>query len=252
MTNTRRSFLKSGAAVAAGAVAARRFAFADNAKSAPAPAPLAQFGYSDVALLEGPLREQFDRNHAFYRALDVDMLLKPYRLRAGLPAPGDDMGGWYDWVDGAELKDMLGFCPGHTFGQYLSGLARDYSATGDRATQEKVQLLVREFAPAISEHFFEDNRFPAYIYDKISIGMIDAHQFAGDPVAFDALNKTLDCALPHLPPGGISRDEQYKRPHINETYCWDEPYTLPENMFLAYQRGAGGRFRDLGIRFLAE
>jgi hypothetical protein len=252
MTHSRRSFLKTGAAVAAGAAAARHLAFADNAKPAPATPPLAQFGYADVALLEGPLREQFDRNHAFYRALEVDRLLKPFRLRAGLPAPGDDMGGWYDWVDGPEIKDGHGFAPCHSFGQYLSGLARDYAATGNRATQEKVQLIVREFAPAISEHFFEDNRFPAYTYDKISIGMLDAHLFAGDPNAVAALNKTLDCALPHLPPGGISRDEQYKRPHINESFCWDEPYTLPENFFLAWQRGAGSRYRELAVRFLAN
>ena len=252
MTHSRRSFLKTGAAVAAGAAAARHLAFADNAKPAPATPPLAQFGYADVALLEGPLREQFDRNHAFYRALEVDRLLKPFRLRAGLPAPGDDMGGWYDWVDGPEIKDGHGFAPCHSFGQYLSGLARDYAATGNRATQEKVQLIVREFAPAISEHFFEDNRFPAYTYDKISIGMLDAHLFAGDPNAMAALNKTLDCALPHLPPGGISREEQYKRPHINESFCWDEPYTLPENFFLAWQRGAGSRYRELAIRFLAN
>ena len=243
--------MKTGAALAAAAAASRRAAFALGAESAQA-APLNQFGYADVALLEGPLREQFDRNHAFYRALDADMLLKPFRLRAGLPAPGDDMGGWYDWVDGAELVNMHGFCPGHSFGQYLSGLARDYAATGDSATQQKVQLLVREFAPAISEHFFAGNRFPAYTYDKISIGMIDAHQFAADPNAFAALDKTLDCVMPHLPPGGISRAEQYASPHINETYCWDEPYTLPENFFLAYQRGAGARYRELGIRFLAD
>ncbi|HUB50779.1 MAG TPA: beta-L-arabinofuranosidase domain-containing protein [Terracidiphilus sp.] len=252
MGYSRRQFVKTGAAVAALSVANRHIALADGAKPASSAAPLAQFDYADVALLDGPMREQFDRNHAFYRALDPDMLLKPFRLRAGLAAPGDDMGGWYDWVDGAELHYMHGFAPAHSFGQYLSGLARDYAATGDRATQEKVQLLVREFAPAISENFFKDNRFPAYIYDKISIGMIDAHQFAGDPNAFAALDKTLECVTPHLPPGGISRDEQYKRPHVNETWCWDEPYTLPENFFLAYQRGAGNRYRDLGIKFLAD
>ena len=49
---------------------------------------------------------------------------------------------------------------------------------------------MRAFGPAISSHFWDDNRFPAYTYDKISIGLIDAHQFAADPQAL----KVLDAA----------------------------------------------------------
>jgi len=33
---------------------------------------------------------------------------------------------------------------------------------------------------------------------------------------------------------------------------WDESYTLPENLFLAYQRGAGERYRALGVRYLND
>ena len=40
-------------------------------------------------LLDGPAREQFDRNHAFYRGLNEDSLLKPFRERSGVPAPGE-------------------------------------------------------------------------------------------------------------------------------------------------------------------
>ncbi|HVZ82728.1 MAG TPA: beta-L-arabinofuranosidase domain-containing protein [Terracidiphilus sp.] len=253
MTQSRRTFLKSTAAVAATAALARPGRGAVLASPALAVTPqLAQFGYGEVTLLEGPLREQFDTNHAFYRALDEDALLKPYRLRAGLPAPGPDMGGWYDWVDDFSLKNMHGFCPGHSFGQYVSGLARDYAATGDRATQEKVHRLVQGFAPAISGHFFEGNRFPAYIYDKITMGMIDAHEFAGCPDAFKALDAALACARPHLPPRALSRDEQYARPHKDESWCWDEPYTLPENQFLAWQRGAGDQYRAMATHYLAD
>ena len=250
MPPTRRSFLKSTAALAAASLMKPRPAFASPA-SAPA-APLTQFGYGDVELLDSPLRRQFDTNRAFYRALDLDMLLKPFRLRAGLPAPGDDMGGWYDWVDGIHLVGGHGYVPGHTYGQWLSGQARDYAATGDTATLTKVHAMVAGLGPAISERFFIGNRLPAYIYDKLAIGLIDAHQFAADPNALAVLNKTLDCALPHLPPGPLSRAEQYARPHPDESYCWDEPYTLPENLFLAYQRGAGARFRSLGIHYLAD
>ena len=73
--------------------------------------------------------------------------------------------------------------------------------------------------------------------------MIDAHQFAGAPDALKALDKTLDSVWDHLPPRGLSRAEQYARPHKDESFCWDEPYTLPENAFLAFKRGAGKRYK---------
>jgi len=254
MSQSRRTFLKAGAAAAAAALAGARGMGAAPEADAPSATPLAQFGYGEVELLEGPMREQFQTNHAFYAALNEDSLLKPFRQRAGLAAPGEEMGGWYSWAPLADLDKPgdNGFAPGHSFGQYLSGLSRDYAATGDKATQQKVHSLVRNFAPAISEHFWDEHRFPAYTYDKISIGLLDAHQFAGAPGALAALDKTLDSVQAHLPPGGISRDEEHERPHHDESFCWDEPYTLPENLFIAWQRGAGQRYRDMAVRFLPD
>jgi DUF1680 family protein len=252
MTQSRRSFLKAGAAVAAGSLARPRNAFASVAAAATPPSPLSQFAYGDVELLEGPLRQQFQTNHAFYLSLDEDSLLKPFRQRAGLPAPGEDMGGWYDWSSDFTLQNMHGFCPGHSFGQYLSGLARDYAATNSKPTQDKVQRLVRGYAAAISPNFYEGNRFPAYIYDKVSMGLLDSHEFAGDPTALRVLDSAMRTALPYLPVKALSRDEQYARPHQDETFCWDEFYTLPENLFIAYSRGAGSLYRDLAKRFLAD
>ena len=199
---SRRTFLKSSAAVAAAALVRPRTGFAVAGNASQITPPLGQFGYGNVELLDGPIREQFDRNHKFYLALDEDSLLKPFRQRAGLPAPGEDMGGWYSWAPLGDLDKPgnNGFAPGHSFGQYLSGLARDYAATGDRATQKKVHRLVDGFAPAITPHFWDDNRFPAYTYDKISVGMIDAHEFAGATQAFKALDAALDSVMKYLPP----------------------------------------------------
>jgi DUF1680 family protein len=252
MTHSRRSFLQSSAMVAGTAMAAPRATLSAWAADAAAAAPLSQFGYGDVELLEGPLRQQFQTNHAFYAALDEDRLLKPFRLRAGLPAPGDDMGGWYDWADDFNLKTMHGFVPGHTFGQFVSGLSRDYAATGARATQEKIHRLVQGYAAAVSAKFYDGTRLPAYIYDKVSIGLLDAHEFAGCGDALRALDGTVDAVLPFLPGKPLSRAEQYARPHKDESYCWDEFYTLPENFFLAYKRGAGDRYRELGKQYLAD
>ena len=96
MTQSRRSFLKTGAVVAAASLATSRLAHAAAADGPAITPQLEQFGYGDVELLEGRMRQQFDANHAFFLALDEDKLLKPFRQRAGLAAPGEDMGGWYD------------------------------------------------------------------------------------------------------------------------------------------------------------
>jgi len=250
MPQSRRTFLKTSAAVAA-SLAAPRHALAADPPALPA---LTQFGYGDVELLEGRMRQQFQTNHAFYAALDEDSLLKPFRQRANIAAPGEEMGGWYSWAPLGDLDKPgdNGFAPCHSFGQYLSGLSRDYAATGLKSTQQKVHRLVSGLAQAISERFWEGHRFPAYTYDKISMGLLDAHAFAAAPNALKALDAALDSVSAHLPPRGISRDEQYAKPHTDESFCWDEPYTLPENFFLAWKRGAGSRYRDLAQRFLAD
>ena len=249
---SRRTFLKTGAALAAGALTRARSSFAAMGEAPASATPLDRFGFGEVELLEGPLRQQFETNHAFYLALDEDSLLKPFRERAGLPAPGEDMGGWYDWTGDVPLRNNHGFAPGHSFGQYLSGLARDYAATGSQPTREKVQRLVRGYGAAISTHFYEGHRFPAYTYDKIAIGLLDAHEFAGDGAALGVLDRALDAVLPFLPATALSRAQQYARPHTDDSFCYDEYYTLPENFFLAYKRGAGTRYREMGVRFLAD
>jgi uncharacterized protein len=82
--------------------------------------------------------------------------------------------------------------------------------------------------------------------------MIDAHEFAGNTQAFKALDAALDSVMKYLPARALSRDEQYARPHKDDSFCWDEPYTLPENFFLAWQRGAGSRYREMGEHYLAD
>ncbi len=96
---SRRKFIQTGIA-AAGSAAIRPRAFAMFAAGTDAIVPqLSQFNYGDVQLLDGPMLDQFNANHAFFLAIDEDKLLKPFRKRAGLPAPGEDMGGWYNFSD---------------------------------------------------------------------------------------------------------------------------------------------------------
>ncbi|HWA91451.1 MAG TPA: beta-L-arabinofuranosidase domain-containing protein [Rhizomicrobium sp.] len=237
----------------AGASLAGNLLSIDAPAAPPATHPMLPVRRADVTLLDGPMLAQFRSHHATLLAMNEDALLKPFRQAAGLPAPGDDLGGWYNASAGFDPPaDMHGFIPGHSFGQYVSSLARAYAMTGDGATKQKVERLVSGFAPTITERFFRDYPLPAYTFDKINIGLIDAHEFAGVAGALAILDRATDAALPHLPEKALTRPEMAARPHPNTAYTWDESYTLPENLYLAWQRGAGERYRALARRFLLD
>ena len=101
-----------GGALVAGAAASP--AWVGALQVAPTPNLLTEFKYGDVSLAAGLPQNQFEETQAILLGLDDDALLKPFRLMAGEPAPGRDIGGWYrydpDYVLG---KDDAGFCPGH-------------------------------------------------------------------------------------------------------------------------------------------
>jgi len=244
---SRRSFLKSAAFAASAARDA----------SAEPESPLEEFGYSDVTLHYEPAETQFKQTQAVLLGLNEDSLLKPWRLRAGLPAPGPEMGGWYDELplDKTESGGH-GFAPAHCFGQWLSALARGYAVNRDPRTRAKLERLVDLYDASISEKFYRNFRFPAYNYDKMVLGLIDAHRFANLRQAFAVLERTTAAAEPHLPPYALDRDEPQRRwresvgDNTNDDYTWDESYTLAENLFLAYRYGAGDRYRTMAGRFL--
>jgi DUF1680 family protein len=253
----RRTFLKATSATAAGAYAASILpAWATTEKSLVAVStPLTTFAYADVQLLDGPMKRQFEENHALYQNLDDDRMLKVFRQVAGLPAPGEDMGGWYD-LTGFTLEgnNFHGFIAGHSFGQYVSGLARAYAVTGSEATRTKINRLVKGYGETLDAKakFFVDYRLPAYTYDKLSCGLIDAHEFAHDPMAMDIHEKLTRAMVAYLPEKALSRAEQRSRPHKDTSYTWDETYTLPENLFLAYQRSGKSFYRDMAKQFLED
>ena len=142
--------------------------------------------------------------------LSDDSLLKPFRQMAGMPAPGADLGGWYHYDPDYDPNTVTtGFAPGCTFGQWVSALARNYAITGSRGhSVKKVLRLNRLYAKTISGDFYEKNRFPAYCYDKLVCGLIDSHQFVGDPDAFSILEQTTNTALPHLPGKAVEHGQK--------------------------------------------
>jgi uncharacterized protein len=255
---SRRSFLQRATTAAAAAYATRAIPVmgVDAQRGAVAVTlPLASFRYSDVQLLDGPMKHQFQQHHARFLSVDDDRLLKVFRQVAGLPAPGEDMGGWYDLTGfSLERNDFHGFIAGHSFGQYLSGLARAYAVTGSEQTRAKVNRLVKGYAQTLDPKakFFVSYRLPAYTYDKLSCGLIDAAEFANDAMAMDVHERLTRALVAYLPEKALSRAEQRARLHKDTSYTWDESYTLPENLFLAYQRSGKNFYLDMGRQFLED
>ena len=84
--------------------------------------PLSDLGYTGaVRLTGGPLADRLSNAAQVYGGLSLDSVLKGFRERAGLPAPGEGLKGW-----SRETTEP-------TFGQWVSGLARLSRVLGDRA-----------------------------------------------------------------------------------------------------------------------
>jgi DUF1680 family protein len=245
----RRNLLAFGLLAAGGwrhVAAATKVAAATNQGIADAAAaPLAELAYGQVQFGTGPLDDQARENHRLVLGLDEDALLRPFRLRAGQRAPGHDLGGWYD---------TYSFAPGATFGQWMSALSRYYAITGDAPTRAKVQRLVRAYAATIDADgsFYRKNRFPAYTYDKLVGGLLDAHRLGRDDEALATLARATRSAVPFLPPRAMPRNEHAQPGEDFSQHAWDESYTLPENQFQAWRLTGERRHLELGRRFLYD
>jgi len=253
---SRRGFLQASSLAAATAASSGLWArVAPGASSAEA-ALLTEFDYGDVLMTSDPHESQLMNTHAVLMALSDDSLLKPFRQMSGMLAPGEDLGGWYRYDPDYDYRKNFddGFAPGCPFGQWVSALARAYAITGDEATRQKVLRLNRLYAETITPDFYVKNRFPAYTYDKLLLGLLDSHTYVTDPQALAILEQTTNTALPHLPGHAVEHDRPWRadKDKQDASWTWDESYTMPENLFLAYKRGAGRRYYDLGLQYLDD
>lgn len=235
---TRRQFIQVSATVAA--------AMASGAKARATSAvpdrtfehgnPLNEFEYGQVRFQPGPHRSQLEQTHAILMGLDEEGLLRPFRMAAGLPAPGLDLGGWYS---------APAWGPA-TFGQWLSALSRYHAATEDGPSLEKIKRLIKGYAECIEPggKLYKLAEEPAYVYDKFVSGLVDAFRFAHIPEALDALERSTDAALKHLT--GTVVDELARKDAAGESY------TIPENQFIAWQCGAGPRHLGIGTSYLYD
>jgi DUF1680 family protein len=238
---TRRAFVKKALLSAAMMPhAAQTLGAADSAKALPhfsaSQTPAAQqsgsqprifmepFNYEGVRLLDGRMKSQYTAARDYFFGINNDDMLKGFRMRAGLSAPGNDLGGWYS----GDPRARYWWSAGDTFnvfGQWLSGMARMSKATGDEAMGAKAEHLMIEWARAIdSDGYFYYSRRPThphYTYEKTVCGLVDLYEFSGRKDALPLLEKITDWAIPSL--------DRERKPDTGTEW-----YTLSENLYRAY------------------
>lgn len=239
--STRRDFVK----MVAGASLAPSILRASHAFQAPAETAglaakvyLEPFDYQGVRLLDGMLKTQYDRTREYYFKIPNDDILKGFRQRAGLPAPGQDMGGW-------ATVDTSG-----VFGQWLSGMARMYRATGDTEMKEKAATLLTGWAeayrkdgiPAASRRPGFNAERMHYAFDKTVCGFVDMGKYADSKDALALVETLVDWGSATLlqtrHPGSPAEPESF--PSGNE---W---YTLSENLYRAYVLTGNPKYKKFG------
>jgi uncharacterized protein len=236
----RRSFVQLGAGALAALSHRRVHAAEPTDRSFEYGTPLQEFAYGRVAFEPGLQQAQLDQTITVLSGMSEDSLLKPFRRRAGLAAPGCDLGGLYSPNDGIDS--------GETFGQWISALSRYYAISGDTASRSKVHRLLDGFSRTVDSSgriLTDTNSAPAYLYDKLTCGLMDAHEFAGYPSALKTLDTLTKAAMPMLPGRALDQFE-------SEDFGAHETYTIPENQFITWQRGGGQVHLDMARQYLHD
>jgi DUF1680 family protein len=154
------------------------------------------FPLNQVRLLPGPFADAMERDRRYLHELEADRLLHPFRENAGLPAPGEPMGGW----ERLEVR-------GHTLGHYLSACAMMVASTGDEKLKAKADRIVAELAKCqqalgpsgylsgFPESFIERAEArkpvwaPYYTLHKIMAGLLDMHVHCQNQQALEVVEK---------------------------------------------------------------
>src|SRR6266481_1614466 len=137
---------------------------------------LTEFGYGDVTVDSAVHQAQLQNTHDVLMNLSEDSLLKPFRQMVGQPAPGDDLGGWYNYDPNFNWHtDDAGFAPGATFVQWVSALARYYATTGSQPARAKVTATQSAVCAHHRRGFLRQEPLPGLLLRQITPG---THRFA--------------------------------------------------------------------------
>ena len=164
------------------------------------------FHLSDVTLLDGPFKHALDLNIEHLLQYDMDRLLAPLLLEAGLPKKAEVFPNW------AGLD-------GHVVGHYLSAMAIHYAATGRPELLERMEYVLSEMKRVQDANgdgyiggipngrrlwneiqrgntqIIWDYWVPWYNLHKTFAGLRDAWYYAGNETAKEMFLKKCDWAI---------------------------------------------------------
>ena len=169
--------------------------------------------YRGVELLDSPFRRQRDETLELYASHPSnDDILHRFRLKAGLPSSARGMVGW-----------------GPSIGQYLGAYAKLWRNTGDERIRAKALDLFegwKQCAEA-SEEILSMGTYP---YEKMLGGLLDMYEYMGAEEVRPWLLRLTERAERDFDPA-IPRDG-LQDARMKGQIEW---YTLPENLFRAWQ-----------------
>ena len=234
MNITRREFTQLMACAAAAPAAGNAARLATSPAAKPAvQIRLEPFNYSGVRLHDIMLKEQVRTTRDAFFNVSNDSYLFGFRQRAGLPAPGVGLDGWYG-------TDTF-----HAFGQYLAGMARIAKATEDKPLADKAIFLMHEWGKTIEpDGYFYYSRKPNfyhYSYEKTVGGLNDIYEYLGEKDALVYLDRITDWAIKNLDRG---RPNPGPTPPFQYTGDAGEWYTLGENLYRAYLLTGDERYKN--------
>ena len=208
------------------------------------------FDLRDVRLLDGPFRENLERDRKYLHDLEADRLLYYFRETAGLAAPGEPLGGW----EQSEVR-------GHTMGHFLSAMAMMVAATSDDALKAKADRIVAELARCQKAHTdgylsaFPKSHIdrviarepvwaPWYVLHKILAGLIDVHVYCDNPQALEVAQELSGWMEKRL--ASVDRDAMQRMLDVTEQGGMNEA--------LANLYGLTGdrRWWNLSLRFVED
>lgn len=159
------------------------FVFAASSPSEPLRAEA--FPLTHVRLLDGPFKHAQDLNRDYLLAHDIDRLLAPFRIEAGLEPKAPKYPNW-------ESSGL----DGHTAGHYLTALAQTWASTGDAEFKRRLDAMVSDLAEcqrAQKDGYLGGVPRGRVLWNDIAAGKIDFQNFSlnGAWVPWYNLHKTF-------------------------------------------------------------
>ena len=184
--------------------------------------------YNGVTLLPSRFAFQVEAAIDFLGGeLSIDTILRGFRRRAGLDAPGEPLEGWARNTTEA------------TFGQWVSSLARLGRARNDPALTRRAIDLIEGWSETVPGGNVNAG---TYGYEKYSVGLVDSAIYAGHAASWDTLREITRWAgetFDRSRSAATPTDRDGRRP--NGTLEW---YTLAEQAYRAFQMTGDAVFRD--------